>query len=55
MEVVKTSEKPALEPKWFWDMDYDGIDWQASYRSIIARILERGKPVHWEELIRFYV
>ena len=54
MEATKTSAKPALGPKWFWDMDYDRIDWQASYKSIIARIVERGGPEHWEELIRFY-
>ena len=54
MEAVKTSGKPAFGPKWFWDMDYDRIDWQASYKSIIARIVERGGPEHWEELIHFY-
>lgn len=54
MEAAKTSEKPALGPKWFWDMDYERIDWQASYKSVIARIVERGAPEHWEELIRFY-
>ena len=54
MEAVKTSDKPALGHKWFWDMDYERIDWQASYKSIIARIVERGGPEHWEELIRFY-
>lgn len=54
MEAIKTSGKPSLEPKWFWDMDYDRIDWQASYKSVLARIIERGGPEHWEELIRFY-
>lgn len=54
MGDTKTSAKPALGPKWFWDMDYDRIDWQASYKSIVARIIERGGPEHWEELIRFY-
>jgi hypothetical protein len=54
MEATKTSAKPALGPKWFWDMDYDRIDWQASYKSVVARVIERGDPEHWEELIRFY-
>jgi hypothetical protein len=49
-ESAKTSAKPALEP----GMDYERIDWQASYKSIIARIIEQGKPEHWEELINFY-
>ena len=54
METIKTSGKPAFGSKWFWDMDYDRIDWQASYKSVVARIIERGGPEHWEELIRFY-
>ncbi len=46
--------KPALERKWFWDFDYDKMDWQASYKTVIARIIERGGDKEWEELIRFY-
>ena len=31
MSTSPTYSKPNLEPKWFWDMDYEKIDWQASY------------------------
>jgi len=48
------NSKPAFAPKWFWDFDYDKIDWQASYKTIIARIIERGTEGEWMELIRFY-
>lgn len=54
MHTVKTYPRPNLEPKWFWDFDYEKIDWQASYKTIIARIIERGKQEQWEELVRFY-
>lgn len=46
--------KPSFEPKWFWDFDYDKIDWQASYKTVIARMIERGGEKEWQELIRFY-
>lgn len=49
-----SQSKPALEKKWFWDFDYDAIDWQASYKTIIARILERSGEKEWQELIRYY-
>jgi hypothetical protein len=49
-----TAIKPNLDKRWFWDFDYDQIDWQASYKSIIERIIERGNKQEWEELIRFY-
>ncbi len=38
----------------FWDFDYDNINWQKSYRSIIERVLERGTKEEWQELIHFY-
>jgi hypothetical protein len=46
--------RPDLPKRFFWEADYDRIDWQASYRTIIQRILERGREKEWKELIRFY-
>jgi len=46
--------KPDFDAKYFWDMDFNKIDWEASYKTIITRILERGFEKEWEELIRFY-
>ena len=54
MAVNNPNCKPDLAPKWFWDFDYNKIDWQTSYKTIIARILERGNEKEWKELIRFY-
>ncbi|MGZ3849610.1 MAG: DUF6922 domain-containing protein [Flavisolibacter sp.] len=52
--MVNSHNKPALSRKWFWDFDYDKLDWQAAYKTIIARIIERGGEKEWQELIRFY-
>lgn len=54
MNVNNSNRKPDFAPKWFWDFDYNKIDWQASYKTIIARIVERGNEKEWTELIRFY-
>lgn len=45
---------PNLHRRLFWDTVYEEIDWQAGYKWIIARIIERGNKEEWEELIRFY-
>lgn len=45
---------PNLHKGLFWDWQYDEIDWQKTYRSIIERVLERGTEEEWEEIIRFY-
>ena len=33
----------------FWDFDYEKINWQASYRTIIERVVERGAQEDWQE------
>jgi hypothetical protein len=45
---------PNLHRRLFWDWRFDAIDWQASYVSIIARVVERGTADEIQELIRFY-
>ena len=47
-------QKPNLDKGLFWDMNYNKIDWQITYRSIIERVLERGTKEEWEEIVRFY-
>jgi hypothetical protein len=54
MVYKQPNRKPDLSPKWFWDFDYDQIDWLASYKTIIVRIIERGNEKEWIELIHFY-
>jgi len=54
MDGKQSNGKPDFAPKWFWDFDYNKIDWQASYKTIIARMIEKGGEKEWIELIRFY-
>lgn len=46
--------RPNLPRHLFWDQRYDDLDWQNGYRSIIARVIEKGNKQEWEEMIRFY-
>jgi len=60
MGIVKHNEngfdkqKPNLPKYLFWDWDFDALDWKNGYRSIIARVFERGNNEEWQELISFY-
>ncbi|MGM9477356.1 helix-turn-helix transcriptional regulator [Pedobacter sp. GSP4] len=38
----------------FWDTDFDKINWQRQYPSIIRRVLERGNDEEKNEMARFY-
>jgi len=47
-------DRPNFDLRFFWDFEVSKIDWNKSYKTIIARIIERGSPSDWEEIIRFY-
>lgn len=47
-------EAPDFDARLFWDFYFDKIDWQSSYKTIIARIIERGDKQDWHELERYY-
>lgn len=47
--------KPDFPPMFFWDFNYDRIDWKENSTTVIQRIIERGTSgEHWPELIRYY-
>ena len=46
--------KPIFDKRMFWEFDYDDIDWPRAYRTVIHRVLERGKEKDWENLISYY-
>ena len=54
--IISTPEKsrPNLHKRLFWELDYEHMDWQKSAELVIERVVERGTPDEWEELMRFY-
>lgn len=52
--VQQRSAKPDLPMHLFWEFDYDKMDWQRSFRTVIERVIERGLPAEWETMISFY-
>lgn len=53
-QQVGADLKPNLPKHLFWDQRYHEIDWVSGYRSIIARVIERGSEDDWQEMLRFY-
>lgn len=53
-KTIGNNSKPNLHKRLFWDWNYDAIDWENLYTSVIARVVERGTNEELEELIRFY-
>lgn len=49
-----SGQNPNLPKTLFWDWNYDQIDWEKSYLSVIARVIERGDKKELDEMVRFY-
>lgn len=45
---------PNIHKKYFWEFDLDAMDFDKAYKTVIARIIERGGQQEVDELIRFY-
>ena len=46
--------KPDLPKRLFWEFKYDEMDWRKDFETVIERVVERGSPEEWQEMIRFY-
>lgn len=51
---MKNKRMPNLDRILFWDMDIDAMDFEKAYKSVIARIVERGNQQEVDEIVRFY-
>ena len=47
-------KKPDLPRGLFWGFRYDKMDWDKAYRTVIARVVERGNEEEWDEMLRYY-
>lgn len=52
--LIKQVKRPDLPKVLFWDFDFDKIDWNRSYKTVIERVLDKGAPEDWKEMIEFY-
>jgi hypothetical protein len=52
--VKKNNGVPNLDRVFFWDFDIDAMDFKKAYKTIIARIIERGGQYEMDEIVRFY-
>ena len=47
-------QKPILHKRIFWDTDFDKIDYDKSFRSVIERVYERGDVEDIREVRKYY-
>jgi anaerobic selenocysteine-containing dehydrogenase len=58
IELAKNTSEfkrvPNLFRGYFWEFNFDEINWERAYVSVIDRVAERGNDQDYEEIIRFY-
>lgn len=47
-------EKPILNRRIFWDTDFDKLDYNKSWKSIIEQVFDRGDVDDIRQVRRFY-
>lgn len=52
--LIQKVRRPDLPKVLFWDFDFEKLDWNRGYKTIIERVLDKGSTKDWEEMIRFY-
>ena len=46
--------EPEFSPFIFWDTDPSEINWEKSFRYVIARVIEYGAVTDWKKLKEYY-
>lgn len=47
-------KNPDFPKRLFWEFDHSKMNWLKSYRTVIARVIERGTEKDWKTMIDFY-
>ena len=47
-------ERPNINTAWWWDWDYEKMNFRKAHIAVITRIIERGNKDDYVEMIRFY-
>ena len=46
--------KPIFNKRIFWDTDFEAIDYDKNYRSVIERVFERGDVEDYRQCYKYY-
>lgn len=55
MQIEKFNKNtPKIDSRFFWDVNFNDLNWDQSYVPIIARIIERGGQEEINEIVLYY-
>ncbi len=48
------SPNPIIRKHLLWEYDWENIDFSRLTTVVIERVIERGNPFEWQEIVNFY-
>ncbi len=52
--MLKGTANPAIRKHLLWEYEWESIDFSRLATVVIERIIERGNPFEWQEIVNFY-
>lgn len=49
-----TSTRPNIRKHLLWEYDWETFDFSRMATVVIERVIERGRPEEWQEIVDFY-
>ncbi len=47
-------ETISIRPHLLWEYNWETINFSAIVRVVVERVIERGTPAEWQEIVNFY-
>ncbi len=52
--MLLNQQRPAIRRHLLWEYDWDNFDFNRYSTVLIERVIERGNPEEWQEIVDFY-
>ncbi len=52
--MLTKQQLPVIRPHLLWEYECDSIDFSSLATVVIERVIERGNPAEWQEIVNFY-
>ncbi len=52
--MSEIQKAPVIRPHLLWEYAWDSIDFSRLATVVIERVIERGNPAEWQEIVHFY-
>lgn len=52
--MIKPPAIPCIRRHLLWEYDWETIDFSLLAAVVIERVIERGNPAEWQEIVNFY-